>query len=357
MSSLPAHALEIDPESSLQFTITRDPAKDGSDGSSRCTMTLRHTGNTKGYLAFKVKTTQPRRYLVRPNQGIVAPNSSETVSILLVDKDRQVLWSSYDRLGQSALDHSKDKFLVQSCAVSEEFSAKFANEPRITMGEGQGGGGGGGQYKKELVEELTAMWNKASSNSNLPVYNKKLHVRHVVDTGATSAAGAGGGAATANSNNSSLPASFQEGVDKRNNADKMSPEQLTDEVASLRRKYDELVAFSVNLTAERDILNNTLEQTKRDLNREMATRTALEKQGLKVGGSRSSQDSKSGKSSGGVSVKTLWIVVVVACLSAIRATNLGSLDGLGSVPVLGGMLGFDSPTTETTIVRSGSDEL
>ncbi len=56
MSSLPAHALEIDPESSLQFTITRDPAKDGSDGSSRCTMTLRHPGNTKGYLAFKVST-------------------------------------------------------------------------------------------------------------------------------------------------------------------------------------------------------------------------------------------------------------------------------------------------------------
>lgn len=55
MSSLP-HALEIDPESSLQFTITRDPATDGSDGSSRCTMTLRHPGHTKGYLAFKVSS-------------------------------------------------------------------------------------------------------------------------------------------------------------------------------------------------------------------------------------------------------------------------------------------------------------
>mmetsp|Transcript_21468 Transcript_21468/g.32470 ORF Transcript_21468/g.32470 Transcript_21468/m.32470 type:complete len:346 (-) Transcript_21468:843-1880(-) len=345
MSSLP-HALEIDPESSLQFTITRDPATDGSDGSSRCTMTLRHPGHTKGYLAFKVKTTQPRRYLVRPNQGIVAPNSSETVSILLVDKDRQVLYSTYERLGQSALDHSKDKFLVQSCAVSDDFSAKFQNEPRM--------GGEGGQYKKELVEELTAMWNKASSDSNLPVYNKKLHVRHVVDTGANAAAIKGGGTNGAAAS-SSLPASFQEGVDKRNNADKMSPEQLTDEVASLRRKYDELVAFSVNLTAERDILNNTLEQTKRDLNREMATRTALEKQGLKVG-SRS-QDSRSNKSGGGVSAKTLLIVVLVACLSAIRATNSGSLDVLGSVPVIGGMLGFDSSSTEQPARVVLSDEL
>ena len=197
------------------------------------------------------------------------------------------------------------------------------------------------------------MWNSASSNSKMEVYNKKLHVRHVADTGATAAAAT----ATAGTNNS-LPASFQEGVDKRNNADKMSPEQLSDEVSNLRRKYDELVAFSVNLTAERDILNNTLEQTKRDLNREMATRTALEKQGLKVGGSRSN-DAKSSKSSGGgvVSVKALAIVVVVACLSAIRATNLGSLDGsLGSVPVVGGMLGFDSSSGRKK-KKMGRDEL
>ena len=230
--------------------------------------------------------------------------------------------------------------------MSDDFSAKFQNEPRM--------GGEGGQYKKELVEELTAMWNKASSDSNLPVYNKKLHVRHVVDTGVNAAAVKGGGTNGAAAS-SSLPASFQEGVDKRNNADKMSPEQLTDEVASLRRKYDELVAFSVNLTAERDILNNTLEQTKRDLNREMATRTALEKQGLKVG-SRS-QDSRSNKSSGGVSAKTLLIVVFVACLSAIRATNSGSLDVLGSVPMIGGMLGFDSSSTEQPARVVLSDEL
>ncbi len=291
---------------------------------------------------LQVKTTQPRRYLVRPNQGIVSPNSTETVSILLVDKDRQVLWSTYDRLGQSALDHSKDKFLVQSTAVSNEFASKFHNEPR----------GEGGQYKKELVEGLTTMWNTVSSDNSVAVYNKKLHVRHVVMDVGGGGAGAGGGSASRGS--AGLPPSFQEGVDKRSNADKMSPEQLTDEVATLRRKYDELVAFSVNLTAERDILNNTLEQTKRDLNREMATRTALEKQGLKVG-SRS-QDMKSSKSGGRgvVSFKTLLIIVGVAFVSAIRATNSGSLDVLQNVPVVGGMLGFDNANSNS---RRGTDEL
>lgn len=340
------YALEVSPDPSLQFTITRDPpAAEGGDGASRCVMTLSHPGLTGKHLAFKVKTTQPRRYLVRPNQGIVAPGSSETISILLVDKDRQVLWSTYDRLGQSALDHSKDKFLVQSCEVSDEFSSQFQNEPR----------GEGGQYKKELVEALTAMWNSATSGSSVPVFNKKLHVRHVV---AAVSAAAGGGSlvgSAAGGAAGSLPATFQDGVDRRNITEKMSPDQLYEEVALLRRKYDELVAFSVNLTAERDILNNTLEQTKRDLNREMATRTALEKQGLKVG--NRSQDKKSSAGRGGVSMKFQLVAMVMMFLFAIRATNSGSLGALRSVPVVGGMLGFETEVKHVETPEGVRDEL
>ena len=54
----PDYALEIDPEGSLQFTITRDPVSEGSDGSSRCTMTLRNPGRTNGSLAFKVRSLE-----------------------------------------------------------------------------------------------------------------------------------------------------------------------------------------------------------------------------------------------------------------------------------------------------------
>lgn len=214
--------------------------------------------------------------------------------------------------------------------MADDFSNKFRNEPR----------GEGGQYKKELIESLTSMWNSATSGvSQVPVFNKKLHVRHVVDasSGGGGAPPASASSSTAPTGSASLPATFQEGVDKRNNTDKMSPEQLYDEVASLRRKYDELVSFSVNLTAERDILNNTLEQTKRDLNREMATRTALEKQGLKV--SRS-QDKNSGGSGGGLSMKRVLLLVVLSFFMTVKATNSGHLISLKKVPVVGPMLGF-----------------
>ena len=284
---------------------------------------------------LQVKTTQPRRYLVRPNQGIVAPGCSETVSILLVDKDRQVLWSTFERLGQSALDHSKDKFLVQSCEVDEKFSSQFRNEQR----------GEGGQYKKDLAEALTSMWNSVTSVTNVQLFNKKLHVRHVVEPTDAQGVVTGGGASSTGGgvtvgSSPSQPSTLQAGGNKTSNTENMSPEQLFDEVASLRRKYDELVAFSVNLTAERDILNNTLEQTKRDLNREMATRTALEKQGLR-GGSRSfdAKSSKSG-SNGTMSTKNLLIVVVLTFLLAVRATNSGSVNMLKNIPLVGGLLGF-----------------
>lgn len=240
--------LKVDPDSTLTFELHRTSSNSASEA-SKCFMTLHHVGSTTDSLAFKVKTTQPRRYLVRPNQGLIEPNQSETISILLVEKDKQSLLQSYDRLGPSALDHSKDKFLVQSCTVSKEFSSTFS-----TAGS------------KEVGDALTTMWSQgaASSNATSPLLNKKLHVKHVVVAGID---------AKPREETSTVPDLNPVTPSAVSSNDQQG---LMEEVNQLHRKYDELVAFSVNLTNERDILNNTLEQTKRDLNREMAIRASLE---------------------------------------------------------------------------------
>ena len=54
MAAAPPHALEVTPESALQFVLTRDGEDTNGDGSSKCTMTLRHTGQTTESIAFKV---------------------------------------------------------------------------------------------------------------------------------------------------------------------------------------------------------------------------------------------------------------------------------------------------------------
>ena len=55
MAALPPYALEVSPESSLQFSITQHPQGDGDENNaSKCVLTLRHTGATRESLAFKV---------------------------------------------------------------------------------------------------------------------------------------------------------------------------------------------------------------------------------------------------------------------------------------------------------------
>jgi len=276
-----------------------------------------------------VKTTQPRRYLVRPNQGLVAPGSSETISIMLVDKDKQILLQSYDRLGQSALDQSKDKFLVQSCSASKEFATRFmAAKSKVDSSE---------KTAKELSDALTSMWNTVSTGSSVPVYNKKLQVRHVVpQEGPPKPAAAAQPAASASQQLKSLTDGNQ---NSHPSVENMTPEQMYAEVTSLRRKYDELVAFSVNLTSERDTLNNALEQTKRDLNRELVARKEDEKQGAS-----SSTQGRGGATAqaqpAGFTITQILVIAFACYLAGIRGANNGSVGLLKAIPIIGGLLGF-----------------
>jgi len=282
--------------------------------------------NVTNFFARQIKTTQPRRYLVRPNQGLIAPGASETVQILLVDKDKASLLQSYQRLGQSALDHCKDKFLVQSTPVTPQFVSEYA------ANTGEAG-----------YEKLTALWTAVTSTgSTAPVANKKLHVRHVAgqDGGA---AGGGGGA---------MPNRYEPAT-AANPAD-MSSDQLLQEVSNLRRKYDELVAFSVNLTAERDILNNTLEQTKRDLNRELLQKNSLMQQrgggaGMQRGGAGGQSASKESP------LKRIAMAVLVAAaffVLGVRMEHAKQTKHLKALPVVGPWL-TPSPNASTVEATSG----
>lgn len=255
----------------------------------------------------QVKTTQPRRYLVRPNQGLIAPGTSETISILLVEKDKQVLLQNYDRLGQSGLDHSKDKFLVQSCIVDNSFAAKKSGS------------------QTELYDALTSMWNSVTSGgSSAPLQNKKLHVRHVVDSSSSAPSTSGG-------TPSSRGAAVKLEAASHSNLGDMSADQISTDLVSLRRKYDELVSFSVNLTAERDILSNTLEQTKRDYNREIAARSALEN---KQGGRSSSATSGTGSGGKGMMSSLMQLLVVgLACF--LSGARIGASGNAHLLPYVG----------------------
>ncbi|EXJ68597.1 uncharacterized protein A1O5_08391 [Cladophialophora psammophila CBS 110553] len=72
-------------------------------------------GNTQP-VAFKVKTTAPKQYCVRPNSGIIAPNESVDVQVLLQAMKEE-----------PPLDAKcRDKFLVQSVLTSAD------QDPNVT---------------------------------------------------------------------------------------------------------------------------------------------------------------------------------------------------------------------------------
>ncbi|EES12558.2 hypothetical protein BDA96_06G176300 [Sorghum bicolor] len=71
-----------------------------------CSMQL--TNRTDDYIGFKVKTTSPKKYCVRPNSGIVPPRSTSDVIVAMQAQK------------EAPPDmQCKDKFLVQSVIVAE----------------------------------------------------------------------------------------------------------------------------------------------------------------------------------------------------------------------------------------------
>ncbi|KAJ4934595.1 hypothetical protein JOQ06_007386 [Pogonophryne albipinna] len=85
--------LVLEPQHELKF---RGPFTDV------VTATLKLTNPTERNVCFKVKTTAPRRYCVRPNSGIIDAKNSVNVSVMLQPFD-------YD-----PNEKSKHKFMVQS---------------------------------------------------------------------------------------------------------------------------------------------------------------------------------------------------------------------------------------------------
>ena len=117
-------------------------------------LTIRNVSSDR-QIAFKVKTTRPLRYLVRPNQGLLGPNGSASIMVILQQKDCEEL----RRMDPAERQLSNDKFLVQSIYVDERFYEQVKTKST-----------------KEMADELTHMWARTDKRA---LSNKKLRCRFV----------------------------------------------------------------------------------------------------------------------------------------------------------------------------------
>eukprot|EP00903_Cladosiphon_okamuranus_P005944 g5873.t1 len=273
-------------------------------------------------IAFKVKTTEPRRYLVRPNQGVVGPKDIEAVNVYLIEKEcNQLLREGIQT--PSSLGKVNDKFLVQTVALGDRESALLTS---VTAAK-----------QSEALTKIWATFNKGA------IRNKKLNVRLSLTNGgaatlaaakaaagvgvgtqsparqagvaaaATAAAAAAAAAATvdapsfASAGSQASPAGVARaavgrGYGPRNGqggrtgvprgargGGGVGGVGLDENSRVLANKYDDLVNYTANLTEERDELNANLEEAKKALQREMATRIALESKGNMLQGRKGSR--------------------------------------------------------------------
>lgn len=95
-SSNTTSILKFKPERVLEFNVI---------GGSQSHVVLQLENPSDSNVAFKIKTTAPKSYLVKPSSGVVLPHSKQDVNILLIP------------LFEPPRDSSPDRFLVQSTVI------------------------------------------------------------------------------------------------------------------------------------------------------------------------------------------------------------------------------------------------
>ncbi|GMF16554.1 unnamed protein product [Phytophthora fragariaefolia] len=146
----PNSSVILEPADSLAFHLQPQTAP-------QAVLTIRNVADDR-QIAFKVKTTRPLRYLVRPNQGLLGPNGSASIMVILQQKDCDELL----RLDPAERQLANDKFLVQSIYVDDSFYELVKTKST-----------------KEMADELTNMWARTDKRA---LSNKKLRCRFVQDS-------------------------------------------------------------------------------------------------------------------------------------------------------------------------------
>ncbi len=178
-------------------------------------------------VVFKIKTTTPERYLVKPNHGVISKGEKVEVSIVIAKVRKRALLAEHKIHGSLK---SNDKFLVQSRLLDETTKDKLVS---VTPAE-----------QANIIANLFTLADKPSINA------RKLLVSLVCTDNEYSTL-----ACEKNYVQTPIKPMTSPPIPS-------TPEAMFGEIVSLRNKYDDLVTFTLNLTAERDVLSRELQVIK-----------------------------------------------------------------------------------------------
>ncbi|GBG27266.1 Vesicle-associated membrane protein-associated protein A [Hondaea fermentalgiana] len=227
--SMKMQLVKLDP-SSVDFPM----------GEKEPSVTLKVENTSDKMVAFKIKTTHPKRYLVRPNQGVIPVKSASSVLISLQIKDakqlRQERLTGYETLDKDCKDN---KFLVQCAVVKDNYLSKLESHHEEHDSKNLG------NLLKQMWAEMTRdelVHKKLTCTFKYPENNEELmevNNLHSVD----------------------VPA----GVDMNAGKPRAADDGQLESLPELRKKYQELINFTVQLTAERDRFKASLKDATKEI--------------------------------------------------------------------------------------------
>jgi len=295
-ASSPPTSLLLTPDETLTFTWTRE--KD----LPKATLSAYNSSNNT-VLTFKVKTTAPKRYHVRPPHGFVRPGETASILLSMAARDTASLWwDAVDSKGEQI--KTEDKFQVQFAVVPESFASQFLQ---------------GDVDEKEVMKSIQNLWKELGeldkAQQKKRITSKRLTTKFefpmnlsstVAPRNLPAPAGAGHGSVASPTPAADLAA--------RANKDHVpgSPEAIFSELTALRRKYDDLVAYTVVLSGERDFLNQELEEVQGKLQKEVGKRQHAADGEERPAASRESTEVKQKEPTVGFSFVQVLVVGLVA---------------------------------------------
>lgn len=171
-----SHLISVHPEE-LNFEFELDKP-------SYCN--LKVVNNTEHHVAFKVKTTSPKRYFVRPNTSVVQPWDSCTITVTLQAqkeyppdmqcKDKFLLQSTkvppstdIDEIPSDTFNKDGDK-VIEECKLRVVYST-----PQYGHGSSDGDSGLTSRLKNSSVEEVQTVQRLKEERDSTLQQNKGLH--------------------------------------------------------------------------------------------------------------------------------------------------------------------------------------
>lgn len=194
---MPLTLLQLTPDRVINF-----PVQSGQGGSVTVNLRLENVSN--GPVAYKIKTTAPKNYLVRPSSGALAASEGRDVQIVL-----------QPNAANSSV--ASDRFLVQATSISNT---------NVTVDKDFWS-----SISKDQLEDQRLSVNISDANTNPPAQQASHQQPRTVSS-----------LSATNHNNNAGP---------------------TSDSSNYEQKYNDLLQYSVSLEKQKNLLTKELETLRR----------------------------------------------------------------------------------------------